>query len=147
VILYLDTSALVKWYIREEGSPEVTGACKNAESVAVSVLAYAEALSAFARKARESEADSAVLKKAARQFKLDWDSLVLVQLTETLSPYIERLIYTYPLRGSDAVHLASALFIKAQLKEEVCFACFDRPLLAAAREEGFTTLPAAPRES
>jgi uncharacterized protein len=53
VALFLDTSALVKLYIREEHHEIVATATRNASRVALSVVAYPEARSAFARKLRE----------------------------------------------------------------------------------------------
>jgi predicted nucleic acid-binding protein len=53
LILYLDTSALVKLYARERGSADVRRQVTDAEAVATSVVAYAEARAAFARLLRE----------------------------------------------------------------------------------------------
>lgn len=43
MILYLDTSALVKLYVRERGSVSVRALVEQADVVASSVIAYAEA--------------------------------------------------------------------------------------------------------
>jgi antitoxin (DNA-binding transcriptional repressor) of toxin-antitoxin stability system len=50
VTLYLDTSALVKLYVDEEGALAVRHAVDQAELVATSAIAYAEARAAFARR-------------------------------------------------------------------------------------------------
>ena len=50
--LYLDTSALVKLYVEEEGRETVFEAVEGADRVATSTVAYAEARAAFARKVR-----------------------------------------------------------------------------------------------
>jgi predicted nucleic acid-binding protein len=52
VILYLDTSALVKIYVEEPKSAVVRENVKQAEGIATSRIAYAEARAAFARKCR-----------------------------------------------------------------------------------------------
>jgi uncharacterized protein with PIN domain len=49
MMLYLDTSALVKLYVDEPLSQELSAALDEAEAVATSLLAYAEARAAFAR--------------------------------------------------------------------------------------------------
>ena len=49
MILYLDTSALVKLYVREAGSVLVRRATEASEAAATSTVAYAEARAAFAR--------------------------------------------------------------------------------------------------
>jgi len=53
VILYLDTSALVKLYVQEVGSADVNDWLKDADAAATSWVAYAEARAAFARGLRE----------------------------------------------------------------------------------------------
>jgi len=49
--LYLDTSALVKLYVEEEGSATVREAIARAGTVATTVIAYVEAYAAFASQA------------------------------------------------------------------------------------------------
>ncbi|MGO8755335.1 MAG: type II toxin-antitoxin system VapC family toxin [Gallionellaceae bacterium] len=49
MILYLDTSAGVKLYVREPGSKELRAYTAKAETMAASVVAYPEARAAFAR--------------------------------------------------------------------------------------------------
>ncbi|MGH8694308.1 MAG: PIN domain-containing protein [Burkholderiales bacterium] len=56
MILYLDTSALVKLYVREQGSAQVRAHVNKADVIATSVVAYAEARAAFARLRRERPA-------------------------------------------------------------------------------------------
>jgi uncharacterized protein len=45
------------------------------------------------------------------------------------------LIQRHPLRGFDAVHLASAVSLKSALGEEITFAAGDERLLRAAEAE------------
>ncbi len=53
MILYLDTSALVKLYSEEPGREKVQAAVEGARVIAVSEIGYVEARSALARKERE----------------------------------------------------------------------------------------------
>ena len=48
MMLYLDTSALVKLFVDEPLSQELSVAVDEAEAIATSLLAYAEARAAFA---------------------------------------------------------------------------------------------------
>jgi len=48
--LYLDTSALVKLYVAEEGSALVRETVQRVETVAASGIAYVEARAAFSRR-------------------------------------------------------------------------------------------------
>jgi len=58
-----------------------------------------------------------------------------------LNGYVDRAVEGYPLRGFDAIHLASAMVIHERFPEDFMFACFDDRLLRAANEEGFKTFP------
>jgi uncharacterized protein with PIN domain len=51
--LYLDTSALVKLYVDEEGSPFVRSAVERAGVVSTSAITYVEARAAFVRRRHE----------------------------------------------------------------------------------------------
>jgi predicted nucleic acid-binding protein len=53
LILYLDTSALVKLYVEEAGTGEVATRVDEATIVATCRVAYAQARAAFARHRRE----------------------------------------------------------------------------------------------
>jgi uncharacterized protein len=53
LILYLDTSSLVKLYVEESGTPETERLVDGASLVCTSVVAYAEARSALTRLHRE----------------------------------------------------------------------------------------------
>jgi len=66
VNLSLDTSALVKLYVDEEGSPAVHGALQQATVAATSTLAYFEARSALARRRREGGLAATEYRRAVR---------------------------------------------------------------------------------
>ena len=53
MILYCDTSALIKRYVEENGTEYVDALWDDCWGVATSVEAFAEAMSAFGRKLRE----------------------------------------------------------------------------------------------
>jgi hypothetical protein len=52
--LYLDTSALVKLYVEEEGRETVQNALAQAQRAAIATIGYAECRAALARKLREN---------------------------------------------------------------------------------------------
>lgn len=53
MIVYLDTSALVKLYVDEPGTQEVARWIQRATAVSTSRVSYVEARAAFARRYRE----------------------------------------------------------------------------------------------
>ena len=61
MIVYLDTSSLVKLYVEEDESSKVDALVKSSEITATSLVAYAEARAAFARRSREkAESDDQI---------------------------------------------------------------------------------------
>lgn len=51
-----------------------------------------------------------------------------------------RLIQTHPLRGADAVHLSSALWVGEEIGHPLRFIASDGPLLRAATIEGLEVM-------
>lgn len=141
MILYLDTSALVKRYFREPYSDDVISRWKSATHIVTSFVAYAETRASIYRKKREGDLADSWLRKIAAAFLRDWESFIRVEVNDELNGYIDRVVEGYPLRGFDAIHLASAMVIRERLPDDFMFACFDDRLVRAAKSEGFDTFP------
>ena len=139
MILYLDTSALVKRYFQEPYSSDVADLWKRASEIVISSVGYAETLAAFYRKKREAALRDREVKRTVEAFQTDWSSFIRVTVSDQLNAIVDVLVSRHPLRGFDVIHLASALTVKKRLKEEFLFCCFDDRLLDAARKEGLET--------
>lgn len=137
MILYLDTSALLKRYFKEPFSNDVAFKWSRAEAVVSSSVAYAETMATIYRKKRESDLDSKIIQNAQETFKSDWNSFIRVEVTNDLNPFIDNVLQKHALRGFDAIHLASAMIIHERLPADFFFACFDQRLNQAAKLEGF----------
>jgi predicted nucleic acid-binding protein len=137
---YFDTSALVKLYVEEEGSPVVHGALQQATVAATSVLAYVEAISALARRRREGGLVATEYRRALGSLDADWVHYQRVGVTEQLVHKAAETAESFQLCAYDAVHLASALTIAARLETPVVFACWDDGLEDAARRAGLQLL-------
>ena len=135
MILYLDTSALVKIYVEEPKSTVVRENVKQAEGLATSRIAYAEARAAFARKHREQGLSRADYRSVVNDLDQDWADYFIVDVSETLVKAAAFLAERHALRGADAIHLASAAALRKQGGESVMFCCFDGRLTGAARKE------------
>lgn len=133
MILFADSSALIKLYIEETGSTAMAGLAKR-HRLAVSTLAYAEVYATFARRLRESLLDEEEHTTVVGRFDRDWQSMVIVPFQPTLLGLVPRLVSQHPLRGADAVHLASALFLRTS-RLEITLAASDRQLVTAAEAE------------
>jgi len=136
LIVYIDTSALVKLYVPEPESGAVQALVGTAQVAAVSVVAFAEARAAFARKRRERAVNPKDYRRIVREFDDDWDHYFVVDVTEPLVKRAARLADKHGLRGYDAIQLSSAIVLRDQSGEAVSFCCFDGRLLRASRREG-----------
>lgn len=133
MILYLDTSSLVKLYVAEEGSDSVRSLVDEADLVTTSVVAFAEARSAFARLAREETLSTEGLTAVRSAFLRDWDSFLKIRVLKRVYERAGELTEEHGLRGFDALHLASWLEVVGRDgDEEVLFSAFDIRLTAAA---------------
>ena len=142
MILYLDTSALLKKYFKEKGSDDVVSMWKKTSAIVTSTVAYAETLASVCRKRRETgEIGQGPCKTILSSFHKDWQSFIHVDVTNSLNEIIDKLTITHPLRGFDAIHLASALIVYEKIQESFLFVCYDKKLIKAAREEGLHTFP------
>ena len=139
-MIYLDTSALIKRFVNEKGSSLVQSLLRQPEGVATAKIAYAEVFAGLARKLREGNIPKNMHALACRQFERDWPAYLRVDLQDNVLFLARDLIQRHPLRGFDAVHLASALSLKNALGEEVTFAAADGRLLRAAGAENLATL-------
>ena len=74
-------------------------------------------------------------------FRRDWNSFIRVEVTDDLNEWIDITVSRYPLRGFDAIHLASALVVHETVPEEFLFACYDKRLLQAVKTAGLQTSP------
>lgn len=112
-MLYLDPSALVKKYVGESGSPAVARRLAASEIVFTSVLSFAEIHAVLGRKLREGELNEADLREARGRFEADWQhSLRLLELNPGTLAILPDLVVKHPLKGADAVHVASALWLR-----------------------------------
>jgi predicted nucleic acid-binding protein len=136
VILYLDTSSLVKLYVPETKSHAVKQLVEASEVIATSRLAYAEARTALARKRRERGVNPRDYQTIVRDFDGDWESYFIVDVSEAVVKTAGQLAEKHALRGYDAVHLASAVTVQRQGDQRVNFSCFGSSLMRAGRREG-----------
>jgi uncharacterized protein len=138
VILYLDTSSLVKIYLEEAYSDFVREWAGAAEAIATSRVAYPEALSAFARRKSEGDLEPHAFELLQEVLASDWPSFVLLPVKERRAG---TLAVRHLLRGFDAIHLAAAADLQETLPgDNVIFSSFDTKLLKAARAEGIPFL-------
>lgn len=134
MIVYLDTSALIKLYVKEEGTALVLKMLKSADLVATSKVAYVEARAAIARLRREGLLKEQAYQLVKESFQQDWNNYLLVELSNTVINMGGEMTESYKLRGFDAIHLASALMLKKQLEQDITGGCWDARLWDAFKD-------------
>ncbi len=140
MIVYLDTSSLVKLYVEEIDSEKIRNFAHNAAAVSTSKIAYAEARAAFARKQKEEELSQKVLRKIVEDLNKDWESYFVIEITDGLIRFAGDIAEKYLLRGFDSIHLASAIHLKNKIDSAIYFSSYDTRLNQSAKKEGIILL-------
>lgn len=146
--VYLDTSALLKRYVEEEGTARVIGLTEDPGGVRIVILdlALVEARSAVRRREREGDMAGADADRILKQIEEDASSSFLVQpATSAVMEEAARLIDRHPLRAYDALQLAGCLVVRTGAPGPLTFVCADARLCEAAGLEGLSVLnPVSP---
>jgi predicted nucleic acid-binding protein len=129
VLLAVDTSALVRRYVRASGHGLVTEAMGESGVWCASALARAEALQALHHLAVARSQHDALW----QALRTDWDRFHVVPLDERCLADAVEIGATYRVRSVDAIHLAAA----ARLPRPVRYLTFDRRQIPAAAGLGF----------
>ncbi len=133
MILFCDTSALVKLYIVEAGSEELKERVQEAEAVAVCRIAWAEAYAALSRRAMEVPEDALIIEQAKAALATDWPHFVVLEIDQPLVERAGEYADTFALRGYDSIQLAAAFEVGRISKSPIFFACYDIRLNKAAK--------------
>lgn len=130
-LAYLDTNALVKLYLPEQGGEEVVALLDRVDGVVTSTLSYPESRSVFARALDRGLVTPERYDDILTEFEQDWSMAVRIEMLEVVYRRAADLVRPHPrLRTLDALHLASAL--EARSRFEIRFLTFDRALREVA---------------
>lgn len=136
MILYLDTSRLIKLYVEEGGSSETERLVGQATLVCTSVVAYPEARSALARLCREGALTPDEHASTKADLEEDWPRYLAIEASGRVWRAAGDLAEKHALRGFDSLHLASFLYLVDEgVGEPVQFSSFDGRLNSAAQAE------------
>jgi predicted nucleic acid-binding protein len=136
--VYVDTSALAKWYVNEARSEEVEDYLREACPVSISLLTKVEMRSLLARRRRERQIVAETQAKILATFEGDIASGHLVLVPHTVESFLvaESLLGAHPetpLATLDALHLA---VMRAAGIDELATA--DRVMAQAAQRLGMS---------
>ena len=136
---FVDTSALVKRYINEHGSPWIMSWITRSSGniVIVSELTSIELFSASARRERERTLLPALAQTIRDDFLYHFEhEYLVIELDRSIIAKARELSTLYQLRALDSIQLSCA-FYAAKLNPPITFICADFNLLTAASAEGF----------
>jgi predicted nucleic acid-binding protein len=133
LIVYFDTSALIKLLFDESGSELAVELWDRADLPVSSQLVYPGARAALAAAARARRIDRSTHVSAVATLEELYAQLRIVAIDEPLARYAGDLAAEYALRGYDSVHLACALHVQG---DDIVLATWDNALNAAARATG-----------
>lgn len=129
--VFLDTSALAKRYVAEQGSDKVAATCEQAVSLVVSVICLPELISTLSRLVREKKLPGAAYRRLKADAMADLADVDICQITPEVLASAVDLLESQPLRAMDALHVACALLCAPDV-----FVSADQRQLAAARAAG-----------
>ena len=136
MIHFLDSSALVKRYIDEEGSAVIGLLFRGRKVLAVSRLAEVEVPLAIARRARRGDLRESDARAHGEQVLRDLKTCRVVELRTRTFERARSLGWAHGLRAYDALQLASATRLKIETGMSLTFWSADGGLNAAAAAEG-----------
>ena len=141
MIVYFDTSALLKRYLREAGSDEVNAFLEDDHIFGSLVLTQVEMSAAFQKAVRMNIVSSKLAKEIWHDFLNDWQSFTRLRVMAGTIEKASDIAWKYSLRGYDSLHLAAALLWQETLGMQVTFAAFDRDLWLASQKAGLEAWP------
>ena len=146
-LYYLDTSALVKLYIREAGTERMLQLAANAQhKFAILALASIELHSAVRRRERAGDLQKPAADHLLASFRRHLESKFLRQpINEPVLETALALLDRHSLRAYDAIQLSGCLILRATTgMEPPVFLSSDEEQLRAAEAEGLAALNPQP---
>jgi uncharacterized protein len=136
-VLYLDTSAWAKLFLKEPEKAAVEHQLVQAERVATLILTYTELIAGLAKAERMQRITASDKKIAMEAAESDLDRFLLITPTLALCKRAANLADRFGLRGYDSIHLAAAEALMIQIMpQKMMFASFDQALNRAAAALG-----------
>jgi predicted nucleic acid-binding protein len=144
-LLYLDTSALVKLYVQEEGTEKMLELAHPdaGNRFVILSLSRIEFRAAVRRRAKLGDIDANLADELINEFTGHLASIFQTQpINEPVIVAAGNAIDNYCLRAYDAMQFGGYVTLRISLGEELesAFVCADNKLLEAARDQGFPVI-------
>ena len=129
--VFFDTSAFAKRYVSEVGTAAVLEWCDRATEIGLSGIALPEIISAFCRLRREGKITDTQYRQLKSLLLTDIEDAAVCDLTPAVLGEAVSCLESNVLRGMDAIHVGSAVALKADV-----FVSADARQCAAAARAG-----------
>jgi uncharacterized protein len=115
MLVFFDTSAFVKRYIRESGTDQVLEWCDRAAEIGLASIVLPEIISAFCRLRRGSLISDVQYRQLKSSLLADIEDAALCDLAPTVLAQTISALENNTLRAMDAIHIGSAVTLKADV--------------------------------
>jgi hypothetical protein len=115
MLVFFDTSAFVKRYINEPGTYKVLEWCDKAKEIGLAGIALPEIISAFCRLQREAKITDTQYRQLKSLLMADIEDAALCDLAPAVLAQAVSSLENNVLRGMDAIHIGSAVVLKADV--------------------------------
>lgn len=129
MLIFMDTSSLVKRYIDENGTSDVDAYFQSKNNIFISAITPVEIHSTFQRKVNEKSLDYEAYSNANMSWEMEKRFFDIVRFDDRLTECAIMTLKSKGLRALDSIQLASAILV-------VCdeFVVSDKKLYKAAKE-------------
>ena len=141
MIIYCDTSALMKLFVAELHTEAMQNIAAESTRLVVSQLTWPEMCAGLGLKQRTNQVDTKIALTALERLSTEWPRYSRLAVDEDLMVGAGELALRFGLRAYDSVQLASAQRIHRLLGNNLIFCCFDKQLNAAAAALAINILP------
>jgi len=131
VRVFFDSSAFAKRYVSEPGTDAVLAWCEQATDVGLSGIALPEIISAFCRLRRDRRISGPQYDQLKSALLSDIEDASICDLTPQVLAQAVHSLEASVLRGMDAIHIGSAVALRAEV-----FISADQRQCEAARRAG-----------
>ena len=129
--VFFDSSAFAKRYVSEPGTDAVLAWCEQATEVGLSGVALPEIISAFCRLRRDKRISGTQYDQLKSALLSDIEDASICDLTPQVLAQAVHSLEASVLRGMDAIHIGSAVALRAEV-----FISADQRQCEAARRAG-----------
>lgn len=137
MILFIDSSALLKRYIEEDGSKSVVELMDKAQKIVIASITKLECLSAIRRMLVELRITKNEYIKLKEEMLYELEETIELPFDKQVKEKAIEIIEIHQLKTLDAIQLSSCIIQKDVIEN---FVCCDTKLVKAAKKSGLKAI-------